>query len=315
LISCCLSLFFDLLVGEPPARLHPTVWMGRMASLLEKILYAKTGFPAKIAGVLLVFLMLAFWGGIGWALQSLICKFIPNPLLATLALSAAASLTISLRSLQEHVLPVLRQLVSFHICEARKRLSMLVGRDTATLSRQEISRASVETLAESLGDGIISPLFFFAVFGLPGAFVYRAANTLDSMIGHKDEKYLCFGWAAARFDDLLNYLPARLFAIPCICLAALLVRANAGAAASTGFREHSRHKSPNAGWYEAAFAGACGIRLGGTNYYEGEKSEYPILNFPARKARPKNILTASRLVIVASIAVAAVLDLLRYLLF
>jgi adenosylcobinamide-phosphate synthase len=188
---------------------------------------------------------------------------------------------------------------------------MIVGRDTASLGRGELSRAGVEAVAESLGDGVVAPLFWFAVFGLPGAFAYRISNTMDSMIGHKDERYLRFGWAAARFDDLLNYLPTRLMGFSCVLLAALCAKgpkAFAGAARAVR-RCHAAHKSPNAGWYEAAFAGALGIRLGGVNYYCGERIEYPLMNPEGTQASPRSLREAVSIMLAAAFFSALLLDL------
>jgi adenosylcobinamide-phosphate synthase len=149
---------------------------------------------------------------------------------------------------------------------------MVVGRDTGRLDEAEVTRATVETVAENITDGIVSPLFFAALGGVPLAFAYRAVNTLDSMVGYKNDRYLAFGWASARFDDLCNYLPARLTAFFLLLAAFLLPGFSARGAAEALMRDARKHPSPNSGYAEATVAGAMGIRLGGCNYYFGQPS-------------------------------------------
>lgn len=306
---CTLVTAFDALLGEPPSPLHPTVWLGHLVATLEKALYFKSGVRARLQGTLLVATVIGVSAGAGLAIEILLTRLLPSPL-AILAVSAAASLTIAPRSLAAHALPVLRELCRLKLPSARSKLSMIVGRDTATLGRTEISRAATEAVAESLGDGVIAPLLLFALFGLPGAFAYRAANTMDSMLGHKDERYLHFGWAAARFDDLLNFIPARLVALPAITLAAslLLGLRQARACLRSAISFHGLHPSPSAGWFEAAFAGALGVRLGGTNFYEGARHDYPVMNPAGRKARARDILQSMRLMALSTALSAIALD-------
>ena len=172
---------------------------------------------------------------------------------------------------------VFRPLAAGNLVEARRRVGAIVGRDTDRLDEAGVVRAAVESVAESTVDGVTAPLFFAAVAGPVGAMVYRAVNTLDSMFGHQDDAYRRFGWAAARIDDLANYLPARLTA-PLLCLAALLLRlaVRAGAARSL-LRDGRNHASPNSGLAEAAMAGALGVQLGGLTYYDGQPLEKPTI--------------------------------------
>jgi adenosylcobinamide-phosphate synthase len=160
--------------------------------------------------------------------------------------------------------------------EARKRLSMIVGRDTAELSPEQIYRACIETVAESTTDGVVAPLFYAALLGPCGMWAYKAINTLDSMVGHRDERYLRFGWASARADDVANFLPAR-FTWLLLSLAALLMGNRAGRALAIGWRDGRKHPSPNSGWAEATMAGALGVQLGGPSTYQGEPSDKPTL--------------------------------------
>jgi adenosylcobinamide-phosphate synthase len=189
---------------------------------------------------------------------------------------------IAARDLQEHAKAVLQPLTTGDIGAARKRLSWMVGRDTETLDQSEISRATIESVAESLVDGFVAPLFWSLLSGAPGALVYRTANTLDSIVGHRTEAYEKFGKMSARTDDLLNWLPARICALV-LCLF------RCPASWTIVRREAALHASPNAGWPEAAMAYTLGVRLGGPNYYDGERVELPVFNAAGRAAAVSDI--------------------------
>ena len=173
---------------------------------------------------------------------------------------------ISIRSLRDSAMEVYRLLNHVELGAAKKKLSFIVGRDVEKLSEQGVAMAAVETVAENLVDGVISPLFFAAIGGAPLAMAYKMVNTLDSMIGYKNEKYEQFGKAAARIDDFANFIPARL-SVPIITLAVQILSGKGRRAFKTAIKEGSNHTSPNAGYPEAAFAGGLGIKLGGPNYY------------------------------------------------
>ena len=315
-MSCCLLIiFFDLLLGELPAVLHPTVWIGYLIAFLQSGLYRRDGAAAKFAGTVLVLLVVVIVGGITWGVQFGLNRFIPSPW-NQVVIALVASITVAWRCLLLHIYPIFKALCRFRTVEARRLLARVVGRDTEHLSRTEVCRATIETAAEALGDGIVSPLFWFSIFGLPGAFVYRAINTMDSMLGYKNDKYRNFGWAAARLDDLANYLPVRFTALPDLLLAALCF-GHPWAALKAAVRDHVQHLSPNAGWLEAATAGFLGIRLGGLNYYQGQPREYPVMNPDGAPARPRMIRATLRLVSLATIFAAIELDaiaiLIKYL--
>ncbi|MBB6122829.1 adenosylcobinamide-phosphate synthase CbiB [Sphingobium subterraneum] len=219
----------------------------------------------RFMGVLTLVLLLGVGGGAGWLIQHAIVAIMGTwswPLLALAAWPALAQ-----RSLYEHVVRVFHALRADDIVAARKAAAMIVGRDTDTLDLDGVARAAVESLAESFCDGVAAPLFWLLLLGLPGVWVYKAINTADSMIGHIESPYRHFGWAAARTDDLANLLPARLSAI-LLCIAG-----------RRGWhilwRDHDRHASPNAGWPEAAMAGALGVRLGGPVSYDGTLADKP----------------------------------------
>jgi len=297
--------------GEPPIKFHPTVWIGNLISRLEQKLYSQDGLHSKINGFILVVVVISLSGFVAFILQ----EFFQNtfhPTVSLVLISLCASTTIAFRSLMNHARPILKALCSFNLVKARRELSMIVGRDTSALTRSEVSRAAVEAVAESLGDGIVSPLFWFALFGLPGAFIYRAVNTMDSMLGYKSDKYINFGWAAARVDDIANYVPARLIAFPSIVLASLFIRSKHSIinVISHSFRFQGKHLSPNAGWMEAPAARIVDVSLGGVNYYKERRVEYPQLNPGGQCARPRHLKRCMVLISFSAIIAAGLLTVL-----
>jgi adenosylcobinamide-phosphate synthase len=201
-----------------------------------------------------------------------------------------ASTCLSTRNLLDEASEVIRALDKEDLCRARLRLARIVGRDTDELNEEEVCRALVETLAESLSDGVIAPLFYLAIGGVPLAMAYKAVNTLDSMIGHKDDHYLYFGRVAAHLDDAANYLPSRISALLLCVAAGLNPQTNGVRAGQVWLRDGGKHTSPNAGQVEAAMAGLLGVRLGGTNTYAGEEiksahlgGEFPLPNRDAAR--------------------------------
>jgi adenosylcobinamide-phosphate synthase len=202
--------------------------------------------------------------------------------------------TISIRSLDRAAREILGLLRRGDLATARRRLSLIVGRDTERLGAAEITRATVETVAESISDGVIAPLFYFLLGGAPLACAYRAVNTLDSMVGYRSERYRDFGMAAARLDDVANFLPARLTALLLVG-SALLLGLDWRQAWRIAWRDGARHPSPNSGYTEAAVAGALGVQLGGLNYYQGQPSLRPRLGEPATALEPGHIAGAIRM--------------------
>jgi len=211
------------------------------------------------------------------------------------------------RNLLDEAVQVVHALDTGKLALARRRLARIVGRDTESLDESEISRALIETLAESLSDGIIAPLFYLTLGGVPAGIAYKAVNTLDSMIGHKDARYLWFGRVAARLDDVANWIPARITAI-LICVAAKFVLGQASSlrAVRTWLRDGSHHASPNAGQVESAMAGALGVRLGGSNFYDGERLDSPFLGKEFQQPHRSAAGRAVRVVAVASVLGATV---------
>lgn len=262
------ALALDAAIGWPAwlhARIgHPVGLFARLIAMCERRWNQPTRGEAarRCLGVVTVLLLLATSGGAGWLAERAIVSTLGAsgwPLIALAAWPALAQ-----RSLYDHVRPVVRALQGFDLPAARRAVAMIVGRDTDLLDDQGVARAATESLAESFCDGVVAPLFWFIVAGLPGVWAYKAINTADSLIGHPEPPLRAFGWAAARTDDLANLVPARL-AAGLLCLAG-------GGGWRILWRDHARHASPNAGWPEAAMAGALEVRLAGPVRYGGEVS-------------------------------------------
>jgi adenosylcobinamide-phosphate synthase len=263
----------DLLLGDPRWLPHPVRAIGRLAAWLETASRRWLG-ATRLAGLVAVLVVCVTAGAGAWAAVAV--GGLVHPVAGDVAAVLVIYTTIAARDLAGHSLAVLPPLAAGDLVEARRRVGAIVGRDTERLDEAGVIRAAVESVAESTVDGVTAPLFFALVAGPVGAMVYRAINTLDSLFGHQDERYCRFGWAAARADDLANYLPARLTA-PLVCLAALLCGQRPAQALRILLRDGRKHASPNAGLTEAAMAGALGVQLGGTNYYDGQPLDKPTI--------------------------------------
>lgn len=241
---------------------HPVAWVGACLRRLESALNHGGDLRRRAAGVLTLLLV----GGGAAVAGYLLDRFLHGwALILTIAL---ASTGLAARSLYDHVAAVSRALdPGANQPLARAAVAMIVGRDTAALDEEGVASAALESLAESFNDGVVAPLFWFLVGGLAGLFAYKAVNTADSMIGHREEPYRCFGWAAARTDDLMNLIPAR--------IAGALIALVAGRGWRVMLRDAAKHASPNSGWPEAAMAGALGVRLGGPASYDGVPHDRP----------------------------------------
>lgn len=268
LVAAC---FLDRLIGDPRTCLHPVVLIGNLISSLEKQLLMPNDAPRRknVKGMLLVAVVLFVTYAVTTAILTIFSYL--GPIAEFFGGAVVLSLAISPRSLAEAGNEIKDWLLQGNLAQARQKVSWIVGRDTANLDTSEVTRATVETVAENIVDGIISPLFFAVLGGIPLAFTYRAVNTLDSMLGYKNQKYIDFGMIAARLDDVCNYVPARITGGLLIIAAALL-----GYDARGAFRairhDAGKHPSPNSGYAEAGVAGALGVRLGGLNYYGGVAS-------------------------------------------
>jgi adenosylcobinamide-phosphate synthase len=278
----------DLFLGDPEWLPHPVRVFGLLIEVGERCLRPAVTGPTgeMLAGAALT----GSVAYIGWTLGR------PNYTAWRTLLAWTAMAT---RSLLDEAHAVILALEAGDLDLARQRLTRIVGRDTAHLDATEISRAVIETLAESACDGIVAPLFWLAVLDVPGAMSYKAINTLDSMIGHPEPPYRYFGRFAARLDDAVNFIPARLTALG-IVTAARLLALDAARARRIWRRDADRHASPNAGQCEASMAGALGVRLGGANFYDGHPHALPLLNAEGRPASVREAIKALRLVAIVS---------------
>jgi adenosylcobinamide-phosphate synthase len=281
----------DCCVGDPEWLPHPVRLMGWSIDAAEHVLRRRGSgkhFELVAGGFV----------ALGVPVLSALCVHVllkqlrgNHTTVATAVEVWLASTCLSTRNLLDEGAEVMRALESEDLPRAHQRVARIVGRDTNELDEDEVCRALVETLAESLSDGIIAPLFYLAIGGVPMAMAYKAINTLDSMIGHKDEKYLYFGRVAARMDDVANYVPARLAALLLCVAAEFIPHASGVRAGHVWLRDGGKHASPNAGQLEAAMAGLLGVRLGGTNKYAGEVVESPHVG---REFSPPNRKDARR---------------------
>lgn len=299
-MQLALAFLLDQLIGDPRYLPHPVVLTGRLIDWLDK----RLNDPGKPAGVLLLrggllvlLVLLVVYAAALLLLQffSLLPSVLAGLLTVILLKSALAA-----RGLADAALAVLRPLEAANLADARLALSGIVGRDTAELSKTEVARAAVETVAENTVDGVTAPLFYALLGGLPLALLYKAVNTMDSMLGYKNERYLHFGTAAARLDDLANWLPARL-SVPVILLSAALLRLDTASAWKAVRLDGRKHQSPNSGLPEALFAGALGITLGGESRYGGRVVQRPPLWSAGRAAEPADIRSAVRLMRLTSL--------------
>jgi adenosylcobinamide-phosphate synthase len=300
------AMAMDALVGWPDrlfARIgHPVVWLGKLIAALDAHGNRESDPPVlrRAAGAAVALLVVALAAGVGWAIQRMIAPGLGGAVVSGIL----AWPLVAFRSLYDHVAAVRDHLRAGNVEAARKAVSMIVGRDPENLDESGIARAAIESLAENASDGVVAPIFWGVLFGLPGIFGYKAINTLDSMIGHRSPRHEAFGWAAARIDDVANLIPARLTAL----LFVLLVRSKWRAKAlSCMWKDARHHRSPNAGWPEAAMAGALGVRLCGPRSYEGEVAEEPWLNGSAPDPAANDITRGLELYVGTMFALVMVL--------
>ena len=268
------AFLLDLAVGDPRWLPHPVVLMGKFISRGERFLWSGAAGRDFFAGMALSLVLLTIVVGATWMVLYSVALL--PPMIGFLLTAGLASTTLATRGLLDAVRQIETPLRSDNLVKARENLAHIVGRETATLNNDKILRASLESLAENTNDGIVAPLFYLFLGGVPMAIVYKAVNTLDSMIGYRSERYLYFGKFAARLDDVVNFIPARLTAFIMV-IATFLVRLNGSLALRILRRDHANHLSPNAGYPEATLAGALGIRLGGPSVYFGNEIWKPTM--------------------------------------
>ena len=290
------AFIFDLILGDPRYLPHPVRWMGKTIEVVEPR-FRKIPVDPIIAGALFAVGLITGT----WLLTHFLLVAVNSvhPMLKNAFEIIFIFYCISAGSLEEAALEIKHSLKNKDITGAREKVAMVVGRDVTRYRETDIARAAVETVAENLVDGVVSPLFFAAIGGAPLAMAYKMVNTLDSMVGYKNKKYLNFGQTAARIDDVLNYIPTRL-AVPIISLATHILSGKGARSLITAFREGANHSSPNAGYPEAAFAGALAVKLNGPNYYNGEMVDKPFIGIRFGNTSTEHIKKACDIMLLAS---------------
>ncbi len=303
-----LALAIDRLVGDPAwlwQRVpHPVALMGRAIKWLERSLNDPDGGleHRRRRGVLALALLVG-----AMAVAGSVFELVLNSLsFGWLVEAIVIAVFLAQKGLIDHVAAVEQGLAFSGLDAGRSAVAKIVGREVSQLDEAGVARAAIESAAENFSDGVVAPAFWYLVLGLPGLFFYKVVNTADSMIGNRSPRHAAFGWAAARFDDLLNFVPARLAALLIVATAAL-AGCNARAAALAAWRDARKHKSPNAGWPEAALAGALGLAFGGPRRYGAEEVDGAWLNPGGRKAAAPDDISAALLLIDAAWALLLVL--------
>jgi len=293
------AYLLDLIIGDPRKIPHPVVIIGKGIDLMEKYLrrWLVPLFGLKAAGVVLTCVIVGLTYVIMWVIAAEAARI--NGWLGLAVSIWFISTTVAVKGLGDAAMDIYVLLRNGDIPEARRKVGWIVGRDTGRLNEAEITRATVETVAENLTDGIIAPIFFAFIGGAPLAMAYKAVNTLDSMVGYKNEKYRELGWASARFDDLCNYIPARLTGFM-LLLTFVLLGKPVRPVLRVVVRDAPRHPSPNSGIPEAAVAGALGVRLGGINCYGGIESFRAHMGDPLEDLGKEHILSTIRIMHITS---------------
>lgn len=300
------GLAIDAVFGDMPALFacvpHPVVLAGQAIAFCETKLNrpSRSERSRRERGIVTVVVLIAAAAGLGWAIHVLLSGSLAGAIVEALAVG----ILVAQRSLFQHVAAVGAALALQGLAAGREAVAHIVGRDSMQLDRPGVARAAIESLAENFSDGVVAPVFWYLVLGLPGLFAYKIANTLDSMIGHRSPRYRSFGWAAARFDDLANLVPAPLSGL-LFCGAALFAAgARPGRALAVMLRDGRKHHSPNAGWPEAAMAGALGLALAGPRIYAEGAVNDPWLGDGLPSATPGDIARALRLYLLACLLLA-----------
>ncbi len=309
LIAALVALAFDAVVGYPDAiyrRIgHPVTWIGALIDALDRSLNRETWSPIvrRLSGVVALGLSVA----IPVSIATAISWQLSNSIAGAIALGLLAATLIAGRSLYTHVRDVAEALERQGLVAGRAAVSRIVGRDSEVLDEPGVARAAIESLAENASDGVVAPLFWFLLLGLPGLVAYKAINTADSMIGHLTARHRSFGWAAARLDDLVNLPASRLSGLFFALAALMLPHGSPHGALTSMLRDAAGHRSPNAGWPEAAMAGALGLKLNGPRRYGGVMTSDAYMGNGRRDANAADIRRALRLALLAWAVMAAAL--------
>jgi len=297
-----IAVALDLLFGDPRWLPHPVRFIGWLITRTETLTRRVLG-SSRPAGAVMALLVITVCAACAWGV--LLLAGLIDPLARDLVGILLIYLGVSARDMVRHSEAVRKCLVANDMPGARKAVGMIVSRDAEALDEAGVCRSAVESVAENLVDGVISPLLFAALAGPVGVVAFKAISTLDSMVAYKNERYLKLGWASARLDDLANFIPARLTA-PLIVVAAWLLRLSAWRSLKICVRDHRRHASPNSAWSEAAFAGALGIQLGGPTVYGGEVVAHPTLGDARQAITPAHIRLTNILFLVTTLIATVV---------
>jgi adenosylcobinamide-phosphate synthase len=315
LLIAAAAIVMDWIIGDPKWPTHPVIWIGRFIGMLEKRLRpegaAKSAKELRRLGVILTVTTVLLSFAVLYVVSE--AAALIHPWLGYAVSAWYISTTIAVKGLKDAAMLVYRPLLAGNLEDARTYTGYIVGRDTASMEEKDTVRATVETVAENTVDAFVSPLLFALLGGAPLAMLYRAANTLDSMVGYRNDRFLYFGWASARLDDVLNYIPARIAGI-LLSIAALLSFGftACGRSMKAIYRFASLHPSPNSGIPESAVAGALGIELGGRNVYFGAASERARLGWPLRALAARDIIHTVRLLYLVSMLMLAGVLILWY---
>ncbi len=293
IIVLCIAVVLDVFLGDPHGLWHPVVGIGHLISYLDKASKRRT----FLSGVFLAVIVLGV--SVSVPLVILIVAYMAHPIAGIVVESFFCYQLLAMRSLYDESMKVYHALAKKDVEGARHAVSMIVGRDTEVLDDVGITKAAVETVAENTSDGVIAPLLFMFLFGAVGGFFYKAINTMDSMIGYKNDRYRQLGTAAARLDDVANFIPARVSAWMML-LAGAILRLDVKNAWKIYRRDHSKHDSPNSAHTEAVCAGALRVALAGDAYYFGKKKEKPTIGDALRPVEYEDIKRANYLMIAAS---------------
>ncbi|MFZ5642298.1 MAG: adenosylcobinamide-phosphate synthase CbiB [Bacillota bacterium] len=296
-ITVLIAFLVDLVVGDPPRLPHPVVIIGKAISGLEKVLFTHGRLGSLAVGALMAVTIV----GASYASVALLLHLLRgvNPWLGYAAEIWIISTTLAARGLAGAARDVEKPLAAGDLGKARQMVARIVGRETAAMDKSGVTRATVETVAENTVDGVIAPLLYAFIGGAPLAMAYKAINTLDSMVGYKNERYLYFGRFSARLDDVANYIPARIGGV-LIVAAAWITGRDGASALNMVIRDAKKHPSPNSGIPEAAVAGALGVQLGGLNVYGGRESFRHYMGDAVSPLRPDHIRQAVDLMYMSS---------------
>ena len=310
ILALPLGFVLDLILGDPSWIRHPVCWIGDLISALEKRLrkiFPDTPGGLLTAGIVMVFMVCAVCYFLPFAILYILYKFVP--VAAFLLETFWCYQLLATRSLKDESMKVYDRLKNGTLDEARYAVSMIVGRDTRELTETGVTKAAVETVAENASDGVIAPMLYMAIGGVPLMFLYKGINTMDSMLGYKNDKYLYFGRIAAKLDDVANYIPARISGWLMVA-GTVFTGMDTKNAAKIYKRDRRNHASPNSAQTEAAMAGALDVQLAGNAYYFGKLYEKPTIGDPIRPVEPEDIKRANRLMYAASILGVVVFGLL-----